>query len=218
MATPQGQQPAADATARLQQAITVSVEAGNAGLKDFMTTQIQALQIQIGELQVQVRTLTKAFEEGGAAKTKGRTKKAAEPGAAAPVTPGADTAAAPADAAAPAPAAAAAAAPDAGEKKFPPNAYNWFMKKFKEDAAFRAKYLTPAALDLMKNDELIQKRKTDAEKIAPQSKFLWSHYRANDPATHKELNAQFEAERDANKAGKPVQQTKEAATPEPQRK
>jgi hypothetical protein len=217
MSGQQGQQPAADATARLQQAITVSVEAGNAGLKDFMTTQIQALQIQIGELQVQVRTLTKAFEEGGAAKPKGRTKKAAEPTPGAVVTPGADAAAATADAAAPA-TTAAAAPPDAGEKKFPPNAYNWFMKKFKEDAAFRARYLTPAALDLMKNDELIQKRKTDSEKIAPQSKFLWTHYRANDPATHKELNAQFEAERDANKAGKPVQQTKEAATPETQRK
>jgi hypothetical protein len=202
-------QPANDSAAKLQQLIQVSIDSAMVGVKEHVTARVQDLQIQIGALEVQMKAMAAALADGAAAKAKPRTKKATDPAAPAAATDGvaaADVAEAAADAAAP--------AADAGGKKFPANSYNWFTAKFKNDAAFRAKHLTPANLELMKTDELIAKKKTDAEKIAPQSKYLWAHYKAKEPVVHKELTAQYEAEKEAHdKVGKPVPQTKEENSP-----
>lgn len=202
-------QPASDSAAKLQQLIQVSIDSAMVGVKEHVTAQAQNLQIQLGALEVQMKAMAASLADGAAAKAKPRTKKAAADTAApaAASTEGAakDVAEAAAD---------AAPAADAGGKKFPANSYNWFTAKFKNDAAFRAKHLTPTNLELMKTDELIAKKKTEVEKIAPQSKYLWAHYKAKEPAVHKELTAQYEAEKEAHdKAAKPVPQTKEENSP-----
>jgi pyruvate/2-oxoglutarate dehydrogenase complex dihydrolipoamide acyltransferase (E2) component len=194
---------APDLSAKLQQLIQVSIDNAMVGVKEHITARVQDLQIQVGQLEVQLRTLNVAIADGAASKAKPRKKAAAE----APTTP--------TDATAAEVAAAEAVAPAAADgKKFPTNSYNWFTAKFKSDAEFRAKHLTPANLELMKTDEIIAKKKTDAEKITPQSKYLWAHYKAKDAAVNKQLNAQYEAEKEAHeKANKPAQQTKEEDSP-----
>jgi hypothetical protein len=197
----------ADSAAKLQQLIQVSMDTAMVGVKDHITARIQDLQIQVGQLELQVKTLTTAIAEGAATKAKARPKKAAD--AAPPVAAEAGGAEAAAD---------APVVEAAGDgKKFPANPYIWFTAKFKSDAAFRAKHLTAANLELMKNDEVIAKKKTDAEKVGPQAKYLWNHYKAKDAAVHKELIAQCDAEREAHdKAHKPAaaaQQAKEANSP-----
>ncbi len=203
-----------DGAAKLQQLVGAEVAKYASEIKEHVTARSQDLQIQVGQLEVQMRALAQAFAEGSASKAKPRAKKAAaEPaGAAAPTDNIAANAANAADVAE----APAEAVPG---KRFAANSYNWFTAKFKSDANFRAKHLTEANLELMKNEEAIAKKKTDAEKIAPQAKFLWSYYKIKDVAMHKELTAQYEAEKEAHdKTGKPVQQVKEENSPTTDRK
>lgn len=161
--------------------------------------QLQALQVQLGQVELQLRTVIKLLEEGGATKPKTRTKKTAETVPEAP-SPVVETAPAP--------------APVEGTTFTSKNPYHWWVKEFKDNAAFRGKYLTPAALDLMKDDQTINKKKTDAEKHAPQAKVLWNHYKQNDKTTYDAIVAQFkEAERLHNEANKPVPQQKEPNSP-----
>ena len=201
----------ADGAAKLQQLVQVCVDNSAVGIKEHVTARTQDLAIQIGQLELQMKAIATALADGATAGKKTRAKKA-------DAAPAGDAAATPAGDAAPAGEAAAPAAEVAG-KKFATNSYNWFTAKFKADAEFRAKHLTAANLDLMKNDEVISKKKTDAEKMAPQAKFLWTHYKIKDPAVHKELTAQYDAEKEAHeKAGKPAQQSKEANSPVVERK
>lgn len=202
-----------DPLAKLQQIFQATSDNNNAHLKEFIVLQFQDLKIQIAEMQAQLKAMDKVVGES-AGKAKPRTKKAAADATAATAAPAAAPDAAAAPAADAATAAAPAAEPAGDVKKFPPNAWNWFNAKFKADAAFRAHHLSPAILELMKTDELIQKRKTDADRIAPQSKFLWNHYKTNDEATFKGLQAQYDAEKAGHAAANaPAPQTKEAESP-----
>jgi hypothetical protein len=192
---------------KLQQLIQVSLDASVASLKEHVTAQVQNLQIQIGQLEVQLKTLNAVIADGALAKAKPRTTKAKAAEADAP----ADAPAA--DAAAAAPAAAAAEAP-AG-KKFAINPYVWFTAKYKNDAAFRALHRTEAHLKLMENEETIAKQKTEAGKHSPEAKYLWNHYKANDAATYNALTAQYTKEREEHdKPATAQQQVKEANSPQ----
>lgn len=196
-----------DQSAKLIRLIKLAVEESNTNNAEKTTLQFQSLAVQIGQVELQLKTISKLLEEGGAKVSKPRVKKAAA------------DATAPADTPSPAPADAnggnaPAAAPVADDLKFSPNAYHWFTKMFKSDAAFRAKYLTPAALELMKDDPNITKKKTDAEKCAPQAKYLWTHYKTNDKATYDALNEEFTAAKAAHEnAKKPAAQQKEPNSP-----
>lgn len=204
-----GQPAQEDQSAKLIRLIKVAVEESNTNFAEKLTLQLQGLAVQLGQVELQLKTINKLMEEGGAKVSKPRTKKA---------TADATAPAAGTEAPSPAPAAGADAAvpttPVGDDQKFSPNAYHWFTKMFKNDATFRAKYLTPAALELMKNDANINKKKTEAEKCAPQAKYLWTHYKTNDKVTYDALNEEFNAAKAAHEnAKKPAAQQKEPDSP-----
>ena len=208
MSTP-ANTPVEDQTSKLMRLIKLAVDDSNSKWGENLSIMMSSLQVQVGQLELQLKTINKLLEEGGASKPKPRTKKTAD---AAPAAADAASPAPAGDASAPAAAPAPAAAAD--DQKFSPNAYHWFTKMYKSDAAFKAKYRTAAALELMKNDANINKKKTDAEKAAPEAKFLWTHYKTNDKATYDALNEEFAAAKALHEnAKKPAAQQKEPDSP-----
>jgi hypothetical protein len=185
-------------------ALESMVDRGSNRVIDALTAQIQHIAVGLAKVEQQMVVITKLLEEGGAKKNPRAKAKAAETGE--------QPAAAAADPSTPNETAEVAAPTIAGS--FPHNSFNWFTREFKTNEKLREKCLTPTTIELMKDEEAINKKKTKEEKYTPQAKWLWIYFKKNDEAMHKELLAQFAAAKQAHdNAKKPAAEKKEAVTP-----
>jgi hypothetical protein len=105
--------------------------------------------------------------------------------------------------------------------KFDSNKMVWFKRNFKDNEAFRNRYLDelakvePKIRELMENDPTTVAKKNEEEKRKSKSQFIWLYIKTNNAALSTQIATEFNDAKNAHAMqNKPVQQGTEAHTPE----
>jgi hypothetical protein len=170
-----------------------------------LTAVQQVLQVDIGEISQRLKVLEQLLSTEKAKPRK--VKKVDEPAGAPPAATG-ETAPAGTP-----PAAAVSAGPITGN-----SAYTVFTKRYREDAEFRASFLTPEWIAEMDTVENIAKKKTPEQKLTPQAQWIWNKLKTTQDPRHARMEAEFKAAKAPKKDAAAPTQQKEEASPQPEKK
>ncbi len=184
--------------------VTPQLQAQAVDFNNKLTAVQQVLQVDIGELSQRLKVIEQLLSTEKAKPRKA--KKADEPAGAPPAVAGE---APPAGA----PPAAAGAGPITGN-----SAYTVFTKRYREDAEFRALFLTPEWIAEMDTVENIAKKKTPEQKLTPQAQWVWNKLKATQDPRHAKMEADFKAAKAPKKDAVAPTQQKEEASPQPEKK
>jgi hypothetical protein len=104
-------------------------------------------------------------------------------------------------------------APAAAPENFPVNKLFYFRKQFTTDAAYRAKYVSPALQEQLDKEATIA-AKTGQQKLLAQATHCWNYFKKHDQTTANAIETEYNAAKAAHEAAnKPAQQTAEPRTP-----
>lgn len=100
-------------------------------------------------------------------------------------------------------------------KTFPTNKFVYFKTKFRDDVAFRQKYVTKEMQALIDKDEKINSKTKEEQRIIETASWCWKHIKDNVPALLTMVETEYdEAKKAHNSGNNPVQQTADPTTPE----
>lgn len=199
MANPGAAGAANDGAAKLGSIFKPMLDEVKADLKNTVTVSTQELLIAITRLEARIDVLEKLV--GEKKKSVSRADKKTEGDAAAAV---ADPNAAP-----------AVQAPAGAKVAFPNNKMVYFRKQYKDDPAYRAKYVTEELAKAMAADNTIAGKASEDQKRAAEATFCWNWIKDNDKKTAEAIEKEFAAAKAAHEAAnKPPQQVAEAHTPQ----
>lgn len=101
-----------------------------------------------------------------------------------------------------------------GTKVFPINKLVYFRGQFKENLAFRQKYVTANMQALMDKDEQITSKTKEEQKLIAMASWCWKYIKNNAPDIYETMDKEYsEAKQLFEVANKPPEQTAEPRTP-----
>jgi hypothetical protein len=169
-------------------------------VKDATSAQNYEILVAIGKLDARIDILEKLVGEKKKTTTRGEKKVAG--------TDAAATTGAPGDVQVQQPAGAT--------KNFPVNKLVYFRDQFKNNADYRAKYVTAELKALMDNEAAITSKTNETQKLIAQATFCWNYFKNHKTDVADAIEKEYaEAKAEHGNAARPKQQTVEPRSPTP---
>jgi len=169
-------------------------------VKDDNRAQNYEILVAIGKLDARIDILEKLVGEKKKTTTRGEKKVAGTDAAATTGTPGDVQVQQPAGA----------------TKNFPVNKLVYFRDQFKNNADYRAKYVTAELKALMDNEAAITSKTNETQKLIAQATFCWNYFKNHKTDVADAIEKEYaEAKAEHGNAARPKQQTVEPRSPTP---
>ncbi len=190
----------ADGAQKIAIVIKPLLDALEKNLSEKQVAISQELLIEVGKLRAAVELLQ--LQQSEKKKPIAReTKPKAEAGAGAAAEPEAG-------------AAAVVAQPSAVTKNFAVNKFVYFRDQYKNNAAYREKYVNAELRALIDADPLVKGKANEAQRLIAEATFCWNFFKDNQKDVIEAANKEFDAAKLAHENNnKPPQQTAENHTP-----
>lgn len=99
-------------------------------------------------------------------------------------------------------------------KKFPNTSFVWFRNRYRNDAAFREKYVNAELRAILDNNQDIKSKAKEEQRLMAEVTVAWNHIKTKQANVFEAINKEYETLKAAHNATDNQQQAAEAHTPE----